>query len=248
MNPDGSACAKIADIGAHAADRQRLARARFRSRVRAAGRKRQLAIVFASTRGNVDTSAYDYTGAQRTPADPSKPNSNLYVYEPDPNDQTKMRVRQLTYLLDMERAPSFMQDGRVIFTAEKREPGFYQLALRRINLDGGDYHPLYGQRGSIGFHEVPQVVQLSDKNFAAVFADPGTPHHGGSLGIFNRCIGIDFGSDQTRDYPIDPTVINPRRRRRPSRRSSFTRCAFPDASRGGRSTRLRRRSPATGSS
>ncbi len=41
-----------------------------------------------------------------------------------------------------------MQDGRLIFTTEKRAPGFYQLALRRQNLDGGDYHPLYAQRGT----------------------------------------------------------------------------------------------------
>ena len=32
------------------------------------------------------TRPYDYSGPQRTPADPSKPNANLYVYEPDPNN------------------------------------------------------------------------------------------------------------------------------------------------------------------
>ncbi len=46
-----------------------------------------------------------------------------------------------------------MRDGRVILVAEKRAPGFYQLAGRRINLDGGDYHPLFGQRSSVGFNQ-----------------------------------------------------------------------------------------------
>ena len=48
----------------------------------------------------------------------------------------------------MERLPNFMQDGRLIYTVEKREPNFYELALRRQNLDGGDYHPLYSQRAA----------------------------------------------------------------------------------------------------
>ncbi|MGH7270038.1 MAG: hypothetical protein ACREJ3_06365, partial [Polyangiaceae bacterium] len=105
-------------------------------------------IVFASTRGNLDSSAFDYSGPQRTPEDPTKMNANLYVLEPDPNAAGALRVRQLTWQLNMEREPNFMQDGRLIFTSEKREPGFYQLALRRQNLDGGDYHPLYAQRAS----------------------------------------------------------------------------------------------------
>ena len=123
---------------------------------------------------------YDYSGPQRTPADPTKPNANLYVSEPGPGGPR--RIRQLTFLLNMERQPSFMSDGRVILTAEKRAPGFYQLALRRINLDGGDYHPLYAQRGSIGYPEATEVVELADKDFAAIFRAPGTPHGGGALG------------------------------------------------------------------
>ena len=116
-----------------------------------------------------------------------------------------MRVRQLTYLLNMERAPSFMSDGRVIFTAEKRAPGFYQLALRRINLDGGDYHPLYAQRGTIGYHEASQVVELADKNFAAIFAMPETPHGGGTLGIFNRIASASTFGAPTR--PITRSIL-----------------------------------------
>ena len=48
------------------------------------------------------------------------------------------------------------------FTAETRAPNFYQLALRRLTLDSGDYHPLDAQRGSIGYPEATQVVVLED--------------------------------------------------------------------------------------
>ena len=112
-------------------------------------------LVFASTRGNLDLAQpnFDYCGPQHTPADPSKENANLYVYEPDPSNNDKPHLRQLTFVLNMERYPTFMSDGRLTFTSEKREPGFYELALRRINLDGGDYHPLYAQRGTIGAYQ-----------------------------------------------------------------------------------------------
>jgi hypothetical protein len=171
-------------------------------------------IVFASTRGNLPSvqANFSYCGPQMTPADPSKPNSNLYVYNPTTGTTT-----QLTYLLDMERHPSFMVDGRVIFTTEKREPNFYQLALRRQNLDTGDYHPLFAQRGSIGYYQADQVVEMGDKNFAAIFSTclPGKPgatptcaqHGGGVLATFNRSIGVDYTSDNPADFPIDPTVI-----------------------------------------
>src|SRR5262249_19313755 len=129
-------------------------------------------IVFASTRGNLNAGVYDYQGPQRTPANTNKPNANLYMFEPAGGST---RGRQPTYLLNMERQPSFMSDGRLVFTAEKRAPNFYQLALRRINLDGGDYHPLYAQRGSIGYPEATQVVELADKNFAAIFSTQQTP-------------------------------------------------------------------------
>ncbi len=175
-------------------------------------------LVFASTRGNWDTAAqaaraagdvYDYAGPQRTPSDPSKPNANLYVFEPAPGVAGASRIRQLTFLLNTERLPSFMSDGRVIMSAEKRSPGFYQLALRRVNVDGGDYHPLYAQRGSIGYREAMYVVELADKNFAAIFRDRDAPHGGGTVGIFNRSLGIDFTSADPGDYPVDPGVIDP---------------------------------------
>lgn len=164
--------------------------------------------MFASTRGNLDPGPYDYAGPQRTPAEPARPNANLYSYEPDPKDHSKHRIRQLTFLLNTERAPAFMHDGRIVFTVEKRLPGFAQTGLRRINLDGGDYHPLYGQRGSIGFRDVSQVVHLADKNFAAIFADRGVPARGGALGIFNRSMGIDLYSSDPKDYPADPSVMD----------------------------------------
>jgi len=64
-----------------------------------------------------------------------------------------------------------MQDGRLVFTSEKREPGFYQLALRRQDLDGSDYHPLYAQRSSIGYSQATYVTELSYKDLAAIFSD-----------------------------------------------------------------------------
>ena len=159
-------------------------------------------IVFVSTRGNtLNTSAFDYKGPQRTPADPSKLNANLYVLEGE-------RVRQLTFLLNQELSPSFMRDGRVMMTTEKRQPDFYQLAGRRMNLDGGDYHPLFGQRSSIGFNQFTDVVELADKNLAAIFSERGAAHGAGTLAIINRSLGIDQLSADPADYPHDPGAID----------------------------------------
>lgn len=205
MNADGTACAKNAEIGAHPPQQNGLLIHDF-DPTYAPPENGQTRIVFASTRGNLANDSYDYSGPQRTPADPTKPNANLYSWELDPGGAR--RVRQLTFLLNMERGPSFMTDGRLIMTAEKRAPGFSQLSLRRINFDGGDYHPLYAQRGSIGYPEATQVVELADKNFAAIFRSPTTPHGGGTLGVFNRSLGIDFRSTNPADYPIDPGVID----------------------------------------
>ena len=95
-----------------------------------------------------------------------------------------------------------MQDGRLVFTVEKREPNFYELALRRQNLDGGDYHPLYSQRGSIGYTQATYVTELSHKDFAVIFSNQNAVHGAGSLGVFNRSIGIDFTSTNPSDYPV----------------------------------------------
>ena len=158
-------------------------------------------IVFVSTRGNVtNAQVFSYRGPQRTPADPSKLNTNLYVREADGS------IRQLTFLLNQELLPSFMRDGRVILSAEKRAPQFYQLAGRRINLDGGDYHPLFAQRGTVGFTQFSDVVELASKNFAAILSERGARHGAGALGIINRSIGVDQLSESDDDYLVDPAA------------------------------------------
>jgi WD40-like Beta Propeller Repeat len=159
-------------------------------------------IVFASTRGNVtNAAAFDYQGPQRSPADPSRLNANLYVAE-------NGTIRQLTFLLDQELAPSFMLDGRLIFSVEKRSPGFYQLAGRRMNLDGGDYHALFGQRASVGFNQFTEVVELADKNLAAIFSMQGAARGAGTLAIINRSLGIDQRSSDSADYLQNPAAID----------------------------------------
>ena len=159
-------------------------------------------IVFASTRGNTKNAAvFDYRGPQRTPADPSRLNSNLYVLE-------NGAIRQLTFLLNQELSPAFMRDGRVIMVTEKRAPGFYQLSGRRMNLDGGDYHPLFGQRDTIGFDQLTDVVELTDKNFAAILSDNGAAHGAGTLAIINRSVGLDQLSTTPADYVQNPAAIS----------------------------------------
>lgn len=139
----------------------------------------------------------------------------------------------------MERQPSFMSDGRLIFTTEKRAPNFYQLSLRRMNLDSGDYHPLYAQRGSIGYPEATQVVELADKDFATIFSAPattagaGTTPGGGALGVINRSLGLDFQSTNAADYPIDSTVLDPNGPVTPESNFFFHSLRFPDASGNG---------------
>jgi len=204
---DGSGCAKQSDIAAHPASAGGLLEHDFDPAFSPPGPDGKERLVFASTRGNLDSSAFDYSGPTRTPEDPSKPNANIYVW--DSSSTNANHVRQLTWQLNMERLPSFMQDGRLVFTSEKREPGFYQLALRRQNLDGADYHPLYAQRGSIGYPQATYVTELSHKDFAAIFSDPKAVHGAGALAVFNRSIGIDFTSTNPKDYLVDPTVIQP---------------------------------------
>ncbi|HEX6274243.1 MAG TPA: hypothetical protein VFZ53_14480 [Polyangiaceae bacterium] len=159
-------------------------------------------IVFTSTRGNVmNVSTIGYSGPQRAPADPTKLNANLYVRESDG------RIRQLTFLLNQELLPSFMRDGRLIFTNEKRAPDFYQLAGRRMNLDGGDYHPLFGQRSTIDYNQLTGVVELADKNLAMILSDKGAWHGAGALAIVNRSLGVDATSTDPADYLVDQSLI-----------------------------------------
>lgn len=203
----GGTCTKQSDIASHPTNGNGLLEHDFDPAFSPPGPDGTERLVFASTRGNLDSSAFDYSGPTRTPSDPSKPNANLYVW--DATSGAANHVRQLTWQLDTERLPSFMQDGRLIFTSEKREPNFYQLALRRQNLDGSDYHPLYAQRGSIGYPQATYVTELSHKDFAAIFSDAGAQHGAGALVVFNRSIGIDFTSTNKADYLVDPTVIAP---------------------------------------
>jgi hypothetical protein len=236
MNADGTACALASDLGAHPASANGLLVHDFDPAYSPPLGGGSSSLVFASTRGNLDAAPYDYAGPQRTPADPARPNANLYVREQDPKAPSQKRVRQLTFLLNTERAPAFMADGRVIFTVEKRLPGFSQVSLRRINLDGGDYHPLYGQRGSLGYREVSQGVHLADKNFAAIFADHATPHRGGALGVFNRSMGVDLGSPDPADYPSDPSLSNPASASSPDAAFFLHSLRVPDPSATGRAT------------
>ncbi len=213
MDANGGNCAKHAGINAVTGTSNSLLVHNFDPQYAPPDINSKQTIIFASTRG-IDTATpyaqnFDYSGTQRQPFDPSKPNSNLWAYEVDPNNTAQNRARQLTFQLNMERWPSFMNDGRMIYSAVKRAPTFYQIALRRQNLDGGDYHPLYAQRGSIGLHEATQVVELANKNFATIFSDQGWQHQGGVLGIFNRSLGIDFYSTDKADYPIDPGAFDP---------------------------------------
>lgn len=227
MNADGSSCSKHPGINTTPATQNGLLIHNFDPTYAPpdGGFSR---IVFASTRGNLNGAAYDYQGPTRTPSDPTKPNSNLYVLEPDPKAPAQTRIRQMTFLLNMERQPTFMNDGRLIFAAEKRAPNFYQVALRRINIDTGDYHPLYAQRGSIGYPEATQVVELADKDFATIFSTQATPGGGGALGVFNRSIGIDFTSKDPKDYPIDPGAIDPTQPQSPDPNFFLHSLRFPD--------------------
>lgn len=157
-------------------------------------------LVFASTRGNIRKDA-EFKGPLRSAADPSQLNSNLYVLE-------NGKIRQLTFLLNYEGQPTFKLNGQLLLTAEKRAPGFYQLAARRINLDGGDYHPLFGQRSSMGFLQLTDCIQLPDGNFVGIASDRGAAHQAGTLVTVNRSLGPDNVSDNPEDYLEDPDAYD----------------------------------------
>jgi hypothetical protein len=190
---DGSDCAQLSAIAPADRERNGILMHDFDPAYAPDGR-----MVFASTRGNLDGEGFSYQGPQRTPSQLA-PNANLYVF--DPGDRS---IRQLTYLLNQELAPSFMADGRVIFTTEKRAPEFFQLAGRRQNLDGGDYHPLFAQRDSVGFAMATEIVELPNRNFALVAAPAGAREGAGTIAIVNRSIG----PDQNDRDPGDPFFVH----------------------------------------
>jgi hypothetical protein len=109
--------------------------------------------------------------------------------------------QQMTFLLNSELSPAFMQDGRVTMTTEKATPDLYQLAGRRMNWDLTDYHPLLAQRAqstntfttdehpSVGYQQATEIREGLDRNFLLVLSDAGAKGGGGALATFNRSIG-----------------------------------------------------------
>ena len=107
----------------------------------------------------------------------------------------------MTFLLNSELGPAFMQDGRLSFTAEKASPEFYQLSGRRMNWDLTDYHPLLAQRAqstdtftdmpyqSVGYSQATEIREGLDRNFLIILSDVGAHGGGGALATFNRSVG-----------------------------------------------------------
>jgi hypothetical protein len=150
-------------------------------------------IVFASTRSGTQT--------LRT----MLPNSDLFRVKPATAATFSYdfgSAEQMTFLLNAELSPAFMQDGRVSFTAEKATPDFYQLSGRRMNWDLTDYHPLLAQRAqstttfpdntvfpSVGYQEATEIREGLDRNFLLILSNEGAKGGGGALATFNRSIG-----------------------------------------------------------
>lgn len=193
MNADGSGCERIPGIAPASDLEDGILTHDFDPAFAPDGR-----LVFASSRGNLDASILGRGGPTRTPA-ALQPNANLYIAQPGANAE----VRQLTYLLNQEFQPGFMADGRVIFTAEKREPDFHQLAGRRQNLDGGDYHPLFAQRASVGFSAATDIVEQLDRNLAMVASPIGAV--AGTVAVVNRSLGPDQDDRDPNDRAYLPS-------------------------------------------
>jgi len=163
------------------------------------------AIVFTSTRGYI-FAGHPLAGPTHSAADPSKLNASMYVLEDDGSGGK--RIRQLTFLSNQELFPGFEYNGQVLMTTEKRAPDFYQLASRRINLDGGDYHPNFGQRASVGYLQLTEVGQGLDRNFFGIASDRGAKQLAGTLVVINRSLGPDNVSQNPDDYAEEPDAID----------------------------------------
>jgi hypothetical protein len=133
-----------------------------------------------------------------------QPNSNLYRVMPTTAGAFTYDFsspQQMTFLLNAELSPAFMQDGRVSFTAEKATPDFYQLSGRRMNWDLTDYHPLLAQRAqststfdnnllpSVGYQEATEIREGLDRNFLLILSNETALGGGGALATFNRSVG-----------------------------------------------------------
>jgi hypothetical protein len=150
-------------------------------------------VVFASTRAGTLTLKH------------LLPNSDLFRVGPQLDFG---KVERMTWLLNAELAPAFMQNGQVTFTAEKATAGFYQLAGRRINWDLTDYHPLLAQRAqsddtfgkmrpSVGFERATEIREDLDRNFVFILSGPAARGGGGALATFNRSLGpFEAGRDE----------------------------------------------------
>lgn len=179
VNVDGSACAPIAGIAPSADSADGITMHDFDPTFAPDGR-----LVFASSRGYLNPDSVGGAGPSRTPASLA-PNANLFVRDEDGT------VRQLTFQLNQELAPAFMTDGRLIMTAEKRELDFHMFSGRRLNLDGGDYHPLFAQRDSVGFHSATEFAEMFDRNLVFVASELDSADGAGTIAIVNRSIGPD---------------------------------------------------------
>jgi hypothetical protein len=143
------------------------------------------------------------------------PNANLFRVGPGLDFSNP---EQMTFLLNSEIGPAFMQDGRVSFTAEKASPEFYQLSGRRINWDLTDYHPLLVQRAqstdtftadmqpSVDYQQATEIREGLDRNFVMVLSDVGARGGGGALATFNRSIG-PFQANRTEVTFLRAVVI-----------------------------------------
>jgi len=187
MNSDGSACERVPDVAAPTATENGILTHDFDPAFVGDG-----SLVFASSRGNLDPAILGFGGPTRTPA-AMQPNANLYILEPGAS------IRQLTFLLNQEIMPSVMTDGRLLMTAEKREPDFHQLAGRRQNTDGGDYHPLFAQRDTVGYQSATEIVELLDRNLIFVSGPLNAADGAGQIVVVNRSIGPDQSAPRAPD-------------------------------------------------
>jgi hypothetical protein len=143
------------------------------------------------------------------------PNANLFRVGPNLDFSNP---EQMTFLLNSEIGPAFMQDGRVSFTAEKSTAEFYQLSGRRINWDLTDYHPLLAQRAastdtftpdmqpSVDYQQATEIREGLDRNFVLIMSDAGARGGGGALATFNRSIG-PFQANRTEVTFLRAVVI-----------------------------------------